>query len=217
MSSKLSGLLLDKCPICNTDNPDFALRCKSCGSILQQSVKTLDLFSTIYDLWRYPDFTFRKIILAEHKNYTVFMALLEGIGISYFFMFVVKAGDIYSIDLWRLVVSGVGLAIFIFLPFLYVFSIVSYLTLRTVQTGVTLKGFISATIYGLHPVAFSAIVLLPAEVAVFGAFFSRTTRRLVLLIRCHSIFFVFLISFSFLQRLCSSLNWQSCCSARENL
>lgn len=51
------------------------------------------------------------------------------------------------------------------------FSIVSYLTLRTVQTGVTLKGFISATIYGLHPVAFSAIVLLPAEVAVFGAFF----------------------------------------------
>ncbi|MGO9480870.1 MAG: hypothetical protein ACLP05_03695 [Candidatus Kryptoniota bacterium] len=171
MNSKLDGLLTSRCPICDSPNRDFALRCTSCGAILQQSVKTLDLFTTIYNLWRYPDFAFRKIILSEHKNYTILMAVLEAIGISYLFMFIVKAGDIYSIDLWRLVESGVGLAVSVFLPFLYVFSIVGYLATRTKQTGVSLKGFIAAAIYGLHPVAFSAIIVLPAEVSVFGAYF----------------------------------------------
>lgn len=134
-------------------------------------MKTLDLFSTIYNLWRYPDFTFRKIILAEHKNYTLLIALLEAVGISFLFMFIVKAGDIFSIELGQLIVSGLTMAILIFLPFLYVFSILSYLSMRTARTGVKLRGFNCAMIYGLHPIALSAIILFPAEIAVYGPYF----------------------------------------------
>lgn len=149
---------------------DFAVRCVSCGSNVQQRVRTLDLFSTIYNLWRFPDFTFRRIILAEHKNYTLPVALVEAVGFSYFSMFIVKAGDIYSIDLWRLVVSGFTMAAMIFLPLLYIFSGVCFLVTRASRRGATLNGFISAMIYSLHPIAFGAIILLPAELAVFGPY-----------------------------------------------
>jgi len=121
-------------------------------------------------LWRYPEFTFRKIILAQHKNYTVLIAFLEAVGISYFFLFIVKAGDIYSIELSRLIVSGLTMAILVFFPFLYIFSIVCYFVTRAAHTGATLKGFVSSTVYSLHPIALGAIILLPSEIAVFGPF-----------------------------------------------
>lgn len=149
---------------------DFSLRCTSCGGILQQADKTLDFFSTIYNLWRYPDFAFRKIILAEHKNYTVLIATLEAIGLSFLFLFIVKGGDIFSIDLVRLLSTGIKLAVIVFLPFLYLFSVLSYASARVSKTGAPLKGFIASAVYGLHPIGFSAIIILPAYVAVYGPY-----------------------------------------------
>jgi hypothetical protein len=162
---------LYNCPVCNTANSDFAVRCVSCGSILQQAVKTIDLFSTVYNLWRYPDLTFRKIVIAEHKNYVLFISILEGIALSFLFMFIVKAGDIYSIDLPRLLYSGFVLAILIFLPFLFLFSAINYIILGVSKLGVTLRGFVTAVIFGLHPIAVSALIILPSEIAVFGGYF----------------------------------------------
>lgn len=164
------SLLLTKCPICNVDNLDFSLRCSSCGSILQQRVKTLDLFSTLYNLWRYPDVTLRKIVLAEHRNYTTLIATLEAIGLSFLFLFLIKAADNYSVELWRLLVVGFELAIIVFLPSIYMFSALSYLIVRFKRTGASFKGFASGIIYSLHPIALSAVIFLPAEVAVFGAY-----------------------------------------------
>ncbi len=161
---------LNRCNVCNSDNLDFALRCVSCGSILQQSTRTLDFFSTIYNLWRYPDFILRKIILAEHRNYTILLALIEAIGLSFFALFLFKAGDIYTIELWRLLLSGIGIGVLIFFPCIYLYAIASFLVARVWRSGAPLKGFVSAIIYALHPVALSAIVLLPAEVAVFGSY-----------------------------------------------
>ncbi len=161
---------LPNCPVCSAENLDFSIRCISCGSFLQQNVKTLDLFSTLYNTWRYPDFTLRKIILAEHKNYTVLIAALEAIGCSFLALFFIKAADIYTSDLWRLITTGTALGLFVFLPAIYIFVILSYLILRPGKRGVTLKGFISGTVYSMHPLAFGAVVLLPAEIAIFGPY-----------------------------------------------
>ena len=158
------------CQICNSANRDFALRCVSCGGILQQRTKTLDLFSTIYNLWRYPDFTFRKIILAEHKNYTILIGLFEAVGFAFFSLFIIKAGDIYSIDLLRLLVAGFSLSIAVYFPFLYLFLLLSYVSARVSWSGASLKGFMAGMIYSLHPIGLSALVILPTEVAVFGPF-----------------------------------------------
>ena len=76
--------------------------------------------------------------------------MLEAIGLSFFFLFIVKGGDIFSIDLW-LLSSGIKLAVFVFLPFLYLFSVLSYASARVSKTGAPLKGFIASDVYGLHP------------------------------------------------------------------
>lgn len=164
------GSILTKCPVCNTDNLEFSTRCISCGSFLQQSVRTLDLFSTIFELWRHPVFAIRRILVAEHKNYTVLIAVLEAVTLSFLSLYIVKAADIYSVELWKLIVTGTGLALVVFLPALYVFFVLSYLILGPKKRGVTIKGFISGIVYSLHPLAFSAAVFLPATIAVFGPY-----------------------------------------------
>ena len=161
---------LTKCTVCSSENKDFSFRCSSCGSILQQQTRTLDLFSTIYNLWRFPDFAFRRIVIAEHRNYTFLLALFEAIGISFLFLFVTKAGDFVSINLGQLVSMGLELAVAVFLPFVYAFSILSYFLARVSTTGARLRGFTAGLIYALHPVAISAMVILPAEIAVFGPY-----------------------------------------------
>ncbi len=163
-------LELTRCNVCNTENMDFSIRCGTCGSLLQQRQRTLDFFSTISNLWRYPDFAFRKIILAEHRNYTILIALLEAAGLSFLFLFVIKAGDVLSIDLKQLLSTGIGLAVVVFFPFLYLFSLLCYFSARVSRTGASLRGFTASMIYALHPIAISAVIILPCEIAVFGPY-----------------------------------------------
>ena len=156
--------------MCGAENFDLAVRCSSCGSILQDSVKALNLFSTIYNLWRFPDSTLKKIVLASHRNYTILLAALEGIGLSFLGLYIIKAADIYSINFTRLIMIGVVLGIVVFLPAVYLFSGLSFLTLRVRKTGAPFWGYISGIVYGLHPLAIGTLLLIPMDMAVFGSF-----------------------------------------------
>lgn len=161
---------MTKCQVCGADNLDLAVRCTACGGILQDSVKALDLFATIFDIWRYPDSTLRKVVLATHRNYSILLAALEGIGLSFLALYIVKAADIYSVNFTRLLATGVAIGIVVFLPSIYFFCGLSYLTLRVRRTGATFRGYASGIIYSLHPLAIGAVILIPMEVAVFGSF-----------------------------------------------
>ncbi len=133
-------------------------------------MKALDLFTTIFNIWRYPDQTLRKIILASHRNYSLVLAALEGIGLSFLTLYLVKAADIYSIQFGRLLIAGSILGLVVFLPAVYAFGGVSFVTLRVWRSGASLKGFLSSVIYALHPFALAAVLLVPMQVAVFGSF-----------------------------------------------
>jgi len=98
------------------------------------------------------------------------MGVLEAVGLSFLSFFILKAGDIYSIDLVQLFSAGIGLAIVVYLPFLYLYSILSYMAGRVSRTGASLKGFIAGMIYALHPIGLGAIIILPSEAAVFGSY-----------------------------------------------
>lgn len=161
---------MTKCGICNADNRDLDVRCSSCGSILQDSVKALDLFSTIFNIWRSPDSTLRKVVLASHRNYALLLATLEGIALSFLSLYMVKAADIYSLDFTRLLLTGIVVGVVVFLPALYFFSVLSYFTLRVKRTGATIRGYIAGITYSLHPLAVGAAFLVPMEVAVFGSY-----------------------------------------------
>ncbi len=159
-----------KCQVCGSDNLDLAVRCASCGSILQDSVKSLDLFSTVYNLWSFPESTLRKVILATHRNYSVLLGILEGIGLSFVMFYVVKAADIYSVSFPRLIVAGISLGIAVYFPSILIFSLLAYLIFRVRRTGASLRGFVAGMLYTLHPVAIGAVFMLPLEVAVFGSY-----------------------------------------------
>lgn len=161
---------MNKCQVCNADNLDLAVRCSSCGSNLQNSVKALDLYSTIFNIWRYPDSTLKKVVLATHRNYSLLLAALEAIGLSFLAMYMVKAADIYSVDFTRLLVTSIVIGLIVFLPAIYIYCGLSYLTLRVRRTGATLRGYIAGIVYSLHPLALAAVFMVPMEVAVFGSY-----------------------------------------------
>ncbi len=158
------------CAVCGASNPDLTTRCKSCGSNLQERAKALNLFSTVFGLWKYPDYTIRKVVLAEHRNYTFVLATFEAIFLSFFCLFQIKAGDIYSIQLPKLLDTGLLFGVALFLPMIYLSSIVSYLLMRASRKGVPLGNFISGVVYGLHPLALGSVILLPMEIAVYGPY-----------------------------------------------
>lgn len=98
------------------------------------------------------------------------MGLLEAVRFSFLGLFIVKASDVFSIELPRLLLAGFGLAVIVYLPFLVFFSSLSYVLARVSKTGASLKGFLASVIYGFHPIAVSAIVVLPVEIAIFGPY-----------------------------------------------
>ena len=120
-------------------------------------------------------------MLAEHGNYTLLIAIFESIGFSFLSLFIIKAGDIFSIELPRLLWAGFAAALTVYFPFLFLFSALSYTSTRVSKTGARLKGFTTGMIYGLHPIALSAIIVLPIEIAVFGPYiFSNNPSPLVI-------------------------------------
>ncbi len=133
-------------------------------------MKALDLFSTIYALWKNPDSTLKRIILAEHRNYSLLLAVLESIGISFFFLYFIKAADVYSLDLSTLVLEGIKLSLTVFLVGIYLFSVLNYMVSKFKRTGAGFRGMVSGSIFALHPLAADAIFLIPLEVAVFGSY-----------------------------------------------
>lgn len=159
-----------RCQVCNAENPNLSVRCSACGSILQDRVKALDLYTTVFNVWRFPDSTLKKIVLASHRNYSLLLAALEGIGLSFLTLYIIKAADIYSVDLTHLLVSGLVLGVVVFLPAIYLFGALSFVSMRAWRTGATFRGILSGVIYGLHPLALGAVLLVPMQVAVFGSY-----------------------------------------------
>jgi hypothetical protein len=160
-----------KCSICGTDNSEFALRCNNCGAILQQHFKTLNLFEIIIFMWHNPKLAQKRILLAEHRNLTFLVATIESFAAGFAFLYMIKATDTYSAYLPSLLFAGILVSILVFLPFLYLVPLTIYIVARIKRLGITIRGFLSAFIYSIHPLVFTSLVLMPVQVAIFGQYF----------------------------------------------
>lgn len=158
------------CPICNAENGHLTVACTSCGSFIQSKVDNLDLFATLWQLIESPKSAFRRIAIAQHKNYTLFLSAVTGIGLTFLLMRILKAGN-GDISLLNILIVG-----FLFGP---VSGIGSLLCLALVQKTIarllrlrTRFRNVSAIIaYAAVPIAFSVIALLPIEILTFGKYF----------------------------------------------
>jgi hypothetical protein len=158
------------CPVCGAQNDDFGMKCVSCKSYLQSKVVNINLFETVWWLIESPRSAFKKIVLAEHKNYEFLLSSMLGISLVYTVIWFKNLGHLFP-NVAAL--AGAGLLIG---PPLGAFFVL-VLSLTTVALGrvfggkATLRTMFAVIAYAATPIAISLVVVFPLEIAVFGMYF----------------------------------------------
>jgi len=157
------------CPVCQEQNKWYATRCSHCGSYLQNKVDTLNLFETLWELVESPLRALSRIILAEHKNYTLLLSGVFGIAFVYAYSWFHHVGArIESLLVVLLVgllagpVAGIGL--------MGILSALLTVILRKLGSPMSFRNVHAVTSYASAPVVFSLFLVFPLELMTFGGF-----------------------------------------------
>ncbi len=155
------------CPVCAHNNDDFAIKCSSCGSYVQDRVPTLDFFAMVWMLIETPKAAFKKIILAEHKNYVLFLGMFLGIASSFALIWTKKSGDNFD-NLLPVLLFGSFLGLVICIPMFYSLTVVVYGLLKGIGGKGNFRETYGVIGWSLAPIMFSVIFILPLELATLG-------------------------------------------------
>jgi hypothetical protein len=158
------------CSVCQTENDQYSTICKKCGGFLQNRIPNLDLFDVLWKIIENPRNAFRLIMLAEHKNYAVFLYTLSGIAITFTEFWYFKLGGRFEN-----ILLVIFLAIMIGIPFgIALCPIVSLLhwgLSRIVGSKTSFRTSLGITSYSLAPIIISLLFVLPIELLTFGMYF----------------------------------------------
>ncbi len=161
------------CSVCGYENDDLAILCSSCKSFVQGRVDALNLFQTIWGIIESPTQTFRRIVLAKHKNYTLFLSSLSGITLVLEIAWYKNVIDrIHSLPMLMGIAVGAGPILGILFVFTLTY-VIHFLTHRFGGTA-TRKNLFAALAYAVVPLVLSLVFLIPIELAVFGPGFFGT-------------------------------------------
>ncbi len=158
-----------RCQECGKFNPVYALKCKNCGNFLRGKVVNIDLWKSLWTLFYAPTEAFEKIILAEHKNFTIIFSFL--IPVKLFFDF------IFGLNTLKINLQGkisfpealiASIAIFIIMSFL--FSILLKLIGRLLKLNFRIRDFYSIIIFSFANLLILLFILSPIEYALFGKY-----------------------------------------------
>lgn len=157
------------CPTCETENDDFAVVCSQCKGYLQNRVPNLDLFETAWGILHAPVKTFRRIALAEHKNYVLVLFGLFGISLSYTAFWYFKIGErfdtLLDVIIWALLAGiPLGLILFPLLTLLY------WSVMRVFGVNGSFRNSYSVLAYSFVPVVLTLPLVLPVELLTFGMY-----------------------------------------------
>jgi hypothetical protein len=158
------------CGICGADNDDFATVCKSCRSFLQAKVDTLDLFSTLWGLMESPLRTFRRIVLARHKNYVLPLSALSGVSVVYNVLWLGNFGMRFQ-GLGQLLLFGFVAGVVLGITSMLLLSLLLMLGGKILGGRGTFRGQFGANAYAFSPMAVFLLVTLPMETGIFGIYF----------------------------------------------
>jgi hypothetical protein len=155
------------CPVCGKGNGDLAVTCAQCHGYLQSRVDALDLFATAWGVIESPGRTFRKIALATHKNYTLFLSSLFGISWTFFAFRLTEAGLLLP-NLFVLILAGlVGGPLLGIISFIFTSALGLWVGRRLGGDG-SFRNVIALTSYASLPVVLSLVFVLPVEIGIFG-------------------------------------------------
>jgi hypothetical protein len=155
------------CPNCGKEVPSYEYKCPDCGNFLRERVFNIDLWNTIWKLFYSPVEAFRKIVFAEHKNYTIIFSIL--LGVKFFLtvdlttlLFKLRNGE--SPDLLKNLILFSVLFVFVLILFSLLFKIVG----QIFKEKLRFKDFYSILIFSFSPLIFVLFIIFPFEYALFG-------------------------------------------------
>jgi hypothetical protein len=158
------------CSVCRTENDKYATICKKCGGFLQNRVPNLDLFDTLWRIIESPREAFRLIMIAEHKNYAMFLYALCGISVAFSGFSYFRIGDRFEnvllLIFWALLI-GVPLGI----ALCPIVSSFHWVLSKLLGGKASFRTSMGITSYALTPITISLVLLLPIELMTFGMYF----------------------------------------------
>ena len=158
------------CPICGFKNSKFSVKCESCKSFLQNPVRVLNLFETLNEIIFTPTRAIHKIIISERKNYSIFLASLFGIALTFDTFYLSKSGERID-NLAFLIFYGVVFGVVAGVLVLLLISAVVRILLTFVEEQIKFKSIFALLSYLTFPISFSIFFLLPAIFAAFGIYY----------------------------------------------
>jgi len=161
------------CPVCQHSNDDFAIKCVSCRSYIQERVPNLDFFATAWQIIESPKLAFKKIILAEHKNYVLSLALFFGIGTVFTLMWAKESGNNFD-NLLPLLVLGIVSGVVVAIPLFLGMTFSLHGIAKLFNGKATFKETYGIAGWSLVPVMLSVVFVLPLELATLGLYFFST-------------------------------------------
>jgi hypothetical protein len=156
-----------RCSNCGEENPIYNLECNRCNAILRNRIVNIDLWSTIAQIIEHPVLTFQSIIIAENKNFVIFLSFL--ISIKFYLtvqLLSLSFGSETHISFKILLLE----IIVIFITFSVSSLIIRFLLMQKKIASRFIDNFAIIS-YSYIPFVFSLIILTPLEIAVFGLTF----------------------------------------------
>jgi hypothetical protein len=158
------------CPVCQTENDQYAVICRSCRGYIQNKIPNLDLFETAWLIIEKPRVAFRRIATAEHKNYAVLLYSLLGIGFAFAELWLFRAGNRFE-SLFSLLIFSIVAGIASGLLLFPIITSAHWIISKILNQKAGFRNSIGITAYSLVPIIISIIFILPIELLTFGMYF----------------------------------------------
>ncbi len=161
------------CPVCSYHNDDLALKCISCGSFVQNRVPNIDFFSTLWSIIEKPFSALHTIIIAERKNYVLFLFTFLGIAFSFSTLWFFNLGNEFDNLLYLLLYGLVGGIIF-GIPLGMCITGITYIVAKIFRGKGSFKNTYAIIGWVNIPIVISVVFILPLEIATLGLTFFST-------------------------------------------
>ena len=154
------------CSNCGEENLLYEKNCKMCKHYLRAAVVNIDLWKTIWLLFENPKKAIQNLIMAEHKNFSIFLLFFVSLK---FFTTSVIIQSAFNITLpnTEYFSANITIGTLIFLSILLVFTFILTKLFKKTKK-VRFRDNFTILVYSFIPIVFSLFVLSPVEYGLFG-------------------------------------------------
>jgi len=114
-----------------------------------------------------PSAAFKKVIIAEHKNFVLFFSLFLGISAAFTLMWSKQSGNSFD-NLFPLLLFGTAVGIVICIPLFYCLAFVFHAVISLFKHKAEFKVTYGIVGWSLVPIMLSTVFILPFELSTLG-------------------------------------------------